>query len=209
MQKNIYLIRHGETEFNRRHMVQGSGVDSDLNETGKIQGQSFYDHYKDIPFEIALTSALKRTHQTVHPFIETGLAWEQFPEINEMSWGIHEGKERSEELRASYEYTSGEWEKGNYNARIEGGESINEVVARCQIFVEQLRNRTEKTLLICAHGRLNRCLLCVLLNEPLSKMDDFEHTNTGLYQLKFEDDQFELIFSNDTRHLQISEPITT
>ncbi|MCY7358013.1 MAG: histidine phosphatase family protein, partial [Rudanella sp.] len=32
--KRIYIIRHGETDYNRRGVVQGSGVDADLNEMG-------------------------------------------------------------------------------------------------------------------------------------------------------------------------------
>ena len=33
--KDIYLIRHGETEYNRKRVVQGSGIDADLNELGQ------------------------------------------------------------------------------------------------------------------------------------------------------------------------------
>jgi probable phosphoglycerate mutase len=41
-QKTIYLIRHGETDYNRRGVVQGSGVDSDLNEMGQAQATAFF-----------------------------------------------------------------------------------------------------------------------------------------------------------------------
>ncbi|HYG15236.1 MAG TPA: histidine phosphatase family protein, partial [Bacteroidia bacterium] len=40
--KTIYLVRHGETEFNRMGIVQGSGVDSELNETGRKQADLFF-----------------------------------------------------------------------------------------------------------------------------------------------------------------------
>ena len=40
--KTIYLIRHGETDFNRQGIVQGSGVDSDLNELGLAQAEAFF-----------------------------------------------------------------------------------------------------------------------------------------------------------------------
>ena len=39
--KDIYLIRHGETDYNRMGVVQGSGIDADLNELGNRQAQAF------------------------------------------------------------------------------------------------------------------------------------------------------------------------
>jgi len=60
-QKTIYLIRHGETDFNRRGVVQGSGVDSDLNDMGRAQAQAFFQAYQHVPFEKLYVSGLKRT----------------------------------------------------------------------------------------------------------------------------------------------------
>ena len=61
--KDIYLIRHGETEYNRKGVVQGSGIDADLNELGQKQAEAFFAHYQDLPIDKIYTSALKRTHQ--------------------------------------------------------------------------------------------------------------------------------------------------
>ncbi|MEM9886213.1 MAG: histidine phosphatase family protein [Bacteroidota bacterium] len=199
---NIYIFRHGETEYNRLGIVQGSGVDTSLNEKGKAQAQAFFEYYQEESFEVVLTSALKRTHETVAPFIDKGLAWEQFPEINEMSWGVHEGKERTEEMKQKYRLVIDEWAKGNFDAALEGGESINELAARCLIFKNNLLHRKEKQILVCAHGRLIRCLMCVLLDRPLAEMENFGHSNTGLYEVKKVDKLFELVRANDTRHLE-------
>ena len=38
-QKKIYIVRHGQTEFNKQSIVQGSGVDTELNEKGKWQAR--------------------------------------------------------------------------------------------------------------------------------------------------------------------------
>ena len=42
--KHIYLVRHGQTDFNLKGIVQGSGVDASINETGLKQAQAFYDN---------------------------------------------------------------------------------------------------------------------------------------------------------------------
>ncbi|MFT5802452.1 MAG: broad specificity phosphatase PhoE, partial [Nonlabens sp.] len=34
MQQEWYFIRHGQTDYNLRGIVQGSGIDSELNENG-------------------------------------------------------------------------------------------------------------------------------------------------------------------------------
>jgi bisphosphoglycerate-dependent phosphoglycerate mutase len=49
--KKIYIIRHGQTDFNKNGIVQGAGVDSSLNETGRQQAKAFYDKYKGEGFE--------------------------------------------------------------------------------------------------------------------------------------------------------------
>ena len=59
--KTIYLIRHGETDYNRRGVVQGSGIDSDLNEMGRAQAMAFFQAYQHVPFAKLYISGLK-TH---------------------------------------------------------------------------------------------------------------------------------------------------
>jgi broad specificity phosphatase PhoE len=56
MDKELYIIRHGETELNRLGIVQGRGVNTDLNDTGRAQAAAFYERYKDIPFQKIYTS---------------------------------------------------------------------------------------------------------------------------------------------------------
>ena len=88
--KTIYLIRHGETDFNLQGIVQGSGVNSSINETGKNQASQFYKHYKSIPFQVVITSNLNRTIETASPFIDSGIPHYIYPEFNEIEWGIFE-----------------------------------------------------------------------------------------------------------------------
>ena len=87
-EKNIYIVRHGQTDFNLKGIVQGRGVDSSLNETGFRQAQLLFEKYKDIPFDNILTSTLRRTHQTVSPFAEIGLHHTPKVALDEISWGI-------------------------------------------------------------------------------------------------------------------------
>lgn len=201
MEKTIYIYRHGETDLNRNRIVQGSGVDASLNEMGHQQARAFFHYYREVPFEVVLTSALRRTHQTVAPFLELGLPWKQYTELNEMGWGRHEGKVSSLEMREEYHLVVKEWVSGNLKAALGGGESAAEMAARLLRFIEYLKTRPEKTLLVCSHGRAMRCLVCLLKGQPLARMEEIAHSNTGLYQVRFVSNNFEFELENDTTHL--------
>ena len=201
--KEIYIIRHGETELNRQGIVQGRGIDSDLNDTGRQQADAFYQHYQQIKFDKIYTSTLKRTHQTVQQFIALGLPWEQHAGLDELGWGVWEGQPSSEAAKHAFRELVDKWQSGNYDAKFENGESPNEVLSRLRQTVDLIKNRKEEQcILVCMHGRAMRLLLCLLLNKPLSEMTDFPHQNTTLYKLYFNGTDFSIVDFNNTKHLK-------
>lgn len=201
--KKIYLVRHGQTDFNLQNIVQGSGVDSSLNDRGRAQAHAFFQKYKDIPFDKVYTSALKRTRESVQSFIDLGLPVESFAGLNEISWGTKEGFPITPEEDQYYHYMLKQWQLGDTTLRIEGGESPDEVVKRMKPVMQHIMRQTdEKTVLICMHGRAIRILMCILLNYPLKSMDMFEHENLGLYLLHYSGSFFTVELYNDTAHLR-------
>ena len=86
--KTIYLIRHGETDHNRNGIVQGSGVDTILNDWGKAQAEAFYDAYQHVPFDKIYTSKLQRTVQSVQEFIDSGVPWESHAGLERNQLGL-------------------------------------------------------------------------------------------------------------------------
>lgn len=203
MDKELYIIRHGETDLNKQGIVQGRGINSDLNETGRAQGAAFYAAYKDIPFDKVYTSKLKRTHQTVKGFIDAGIPWEQLSGLDELAWGIWEGKPNDENAIAAFKSLMEEWEAGDYDAHFDGGESPNDVVRREQEAIDVIKNAVnEKTVLVCMHGRAMRLFLCLLTNRPIAEMTEFPHQNTTLYKVELTGDQFVIKEFNNTDHLK-------
>ncbi len=202
--KIIYLIRHGETEYNKLGVVQGSGIDADLNATGRAQADAFFEMYKDIAFQKIYISKLKRTFQTVENFINMGIPYQELIGLNEISWGEKEGKIPNSQENATYADLLNAWSSGETHIAATGGESPLEVINRQKIALDViLGNHEEDLILIAMHGRAMRILLTQLLEVPLRQMDDFEHTNTCLYLLKYSYDteKFELLKANDIGHL--------
>ena len=201
----LYIIRHGETEYNRQGIVQGSGVDGDLNQMGRKQAHFFYRYYQHIHFDYIVTSVLKRTHQTVEPFLLRGSHkdWIKTADLNEISWGIHEGQKGSAEQHENYKRMMSDWGSEVYDSRIEGGESAAELKVRVQNALDSLRQPQfkGKNILLCTHGRTLLCLLTILKDIPLSKMHIFGHQNTCLYKVHLVDDEFIFELENNTAHL--------
>ena len=201
--KKIYLIRHGQTDFNLRNIVQGSGVDSSLNDKGRLQARAFYNVYQNVSFDKIYTSALKRSQESVISFLEKDIPHEALAGLNEISWGTKEGHPITPEEDAYYHYMLKQWRLGNTSLKIEHGESPEDVVARMQPAVGHImQQENEKTILICMHGRAIRILLCMLLKSPLKDMDTYEHQNLGLYLLNYADSIFALEKYNDIDHLR-------
>ena len=202
--KSIYLIRHGETDFNRKGVVQGSGVDSSLNEWGEAQATAFYNAYQHVPFDKIYTSALKRTHQSVRGFIKQGIPHESYSGLNEISWGIREGREPNVGDSTYYKDLVLAWRNGNVDLGAEEGESPVQVRERQIPVIEIILSRPhERNILVAMHGRAMRVLLTLLFDQPLVRMDDYEHSNLCLYKINYSYDtqKFELELSNDITHL--------
>lgn len=202
--KKIYLIRHGETDQNKMGIVQGSGVDSDLNETGLAQADAFFEAYQDIAFTKVYTSALKRTQQSVRRFIEKGIPHEIHAGLNEISWGNKEGRKVTPDEDVHYHWMLEEWRKGQTDLRIEEGESPRDVAERQIPVLDLILSRTEEdTILVCMHGRAMRILLCQILHYDLKEMDTFEHSNLCLYLLTYTGSMFTIDAHADTKHISL------
>ncbi|WP_419800654.1 histidine phosphatase family protein [Mucilaginibacter sp.] len=201
--KTLYIIRHGETDLNKAGIVQGRGMNTDLNETGRKQAESFFRAYKNVSFDKIYTSVLKRTHQTVQGFIDSGIPWEQLSGLDEMAWGDYEGKAVSEETRGRFKKIMQSWKEGDLDVRFENGESPNEVQARQKEAVKIIMSHSEEsTILICMHGRAMRLLLCLLSNLSLTEMDKYPHRNTTLYRVNYDGEKFHIVDFNNTDHLK-------
>jgi broad specificity phosphatase PhoE len=203
MTKLIYIVRHGQTDLNKQGIIQGRGMDTNLNDEGRRQALAFFNAYKNVPFDKIYISELKRTQQSIQSFIDLGIPFEKLPGLDELGWGIHEGQLPTPENKADFMRVMRDWMDGRLDSKFEGGESPNEVKARQQEAMKVIMGHPEeKTVLICMHGRALRLLLCLLTNKPLTQMDTFPHQNLVLYKVAYDGEKYEIIDFNDAGHLK-------
>ena len=203
--KKIYLIRHGQTDYNLQGIVQGSKVNTSINELGTAQANAFYEFYKDVNFQKIYTSKLNRSIQSVQQFIDKGIKWEAFEGLNEISWGYRDGTVITDDENEYYFEVVRRWKEGEIDLKIDGGESPREVQARQKPVLDDILASDAENILICMHGRAIRIFLCLMLNKDLKLMDEFKHENLCLYSLNYsEPTGFELDKKCDITHLEVA-----
>lgn len=200
----LYLMRHGETDYNKQGIVQGGGIDSSLNTTGFKQAQAFFDTYGHIRFDALYASKLQRTHQTLSPFLAAGYQYDTHAGLNELGWGIQEGTRPNGEAREQFRHILNRWKEGHLHETVEEGESPIAGWERAKPFMESLSQKHPgQTLLICSHGRQLRIILSEILGHGLQNMHLFDHHNTALNIIRLRPNGTAIAETlNDISHLE-------
>ena len=185
--KKIYVVRHGQTDFNLKGVVQGSGIDAPINETGRLQANLFFEKNQHLPIDQIYFSGLIRTKQSIERFLQMGIPSSSLPELNEISWGIYEGTPMDKVENQYYLDMLSSWNEGFLDHKIDKGESPLDVAKRLSRAVDIIRASEGKHILVCMHGRAIRILMCLLLGYDLRFMDAFKHQNLCCYELNMLD----------------------
>ncbi len=199
---NLFIIRHGETEYNRIGRMQGRGVDQPLNETGRRQAKATAVYLKDYGIDLAVSSSLKRSIQTAEIVAKNHrVNLLSYKELDELDFGIYEGKysaDVDEELTAIKE----RWQKGEVHLNLDGGESPSQALKRVKKRMQSIiEDHTGKNILVVLHGRLIRILLSYWLGYGLPRMQEIKHRNGSLNHLRWNGKAFEIVCLNKTDHL--------
>lgn len=156
MAGTLYLVRHGETLFNVRRVMQG-WIDSPLTELGREQAARVgrYFKHEGITFDHAYASTLARTHQTIEAI--TDMPFERDPGLREMHFGEFEA-ERIELIPPR------PW--NDFFVRY-GGESEDEFRERiCSAFNAIMERSDHRDVLVVSHGSVCRMFMSVWANDP-------------------------------------------
>jgi 2,3-bisphosphoglycerate-dependent phosphoglycerate mutase len=99
----LWVVRHGQTDWNLEHRIQG-WTDVPLNHVGQIQAKKLGRHLEGIPFVALYTSDLERAHTTATILHQhTGVPIVVDRRLREKRFGTLEGKIQG--LRSPLPYT--------------------------------------------------------------------------------------------------------
>ena len=95
---SLYIMRHGKTDWNEKHKIQGR-TDIPLNDEGRKMAAAAAEEYKDIHFDICFCSPLIRAKETAQIFLSArNIPIIYDDRIMEMCFGTYEGIENSFEI---------------------------------------------------------------------------------------------------------------
>jgi broad specificity phosphatase PhoE len=199
----LFIARHGETDYNKKGLLQGRGIDAPLNETGKKQAAALAGYLKRYKTDLLATSSMIRAWQTAEFYQKkTSLDLLKNCDLDEMDFGNFEGVEYNKAAHDLDELNQA-WKRGEVNLEIPGGESPRGVFNRANTVVESyIHSLKTGTVVLIVHGRLIRILLAEWLGYGLKNMDRIEHANGAVNQLRFNGNGFEPVYLNKTDHLK-------
>jgi probable phosphoglycerate mutase len=197
----LYLIRHGETDWNIVKRLQGA-TDIPLNENGEALARETAEGLKEIPFDMVFTSPLKRAYRTaeiVKGNREIPLIIEE--RIREICFGDYEGLVSKSEGYSipdpdfKFFFTKTDCYKTPPN-----GEPIESLLERTNEFLEELKKREDlkdKTILVSTHGAAVRALLSNIEHCDIAHFwGKGVHKNCGVSCVELVDDEYQILWEN-------------
>ena len=161
--KNLFLIRHGETFFNRENRIGG---DSSLTENGIAQAEALARYFKNRTIPVIFTSEKKRTLQTANPIrmLQKNCSIVVLKEFNEIDSGVCECM-TYKEIREKMPEVYISRKKDKYNYIYPDGEGYVSMKQRVSMGVKKAiyLSNNSKNIMIIGHQAVNRMILAHFL----------------------------------------------
>lgn len=173
----IYLVRHGKTEFNLTHRFQGGQADSPLLAEGVEKAQLLGKYLANTHFKSVFSSPQGRALSTAQLITEENNYRPEIQivsELREFEFGSWDGQTEASVLNnPQYQYLI--QSPMRYDPQFAGkGETYNQFLTRTtqalKGIIEQSGFNEEKPVLIVAHGNLISLTVKWLLGVPLAKL---------------------------------------
>ena len=176
----IYLVRHGETTLNADGRCQGQS-DSNFTDLGRRQVDELAASLAHVDFDAAYTSPLERATRTAERVLRSrGLRAATVRELAELSYGSLQGSrfdDWPDDLQAA-------WRDHPCSVTFPDGESLATLHARViPVFHAIASAHAGETVLVSAHGHVNRIILLDVLERPMTDFWSIEQHNASFTML--------------------------
>jgi probable phosphoglycerate mutase len=196
----IYIVRHGETQWNKEEVFRGR-KDISLNETGKKQVERVGLYFSHRPINRIVSSPLARARQTAEAISNPiSIAIETMEELTDFNFGIWEGLPlREVEKRFPADFAI--WKTSPEKLRIENGDTLAMVRNRISAGLANITSGQEGAVVIVTHRVICKIIVLHALGIGNEHFWDMKYDPGSITLLDRKNDKYTLIFSNDTCHL--------
>ena len=164
----LYVVRHGQTEWNLKHLVQGIS-DIPLTDKGIEEAYNLQELVASLDIDVVISSPLERARKTAAIITDNKLPINTDDRIKERDWGMNEG------APIDSVDTIDCWDV-ILNTNVQNIERIQDFMLRVSDFIEDIKVRyKDKKVLVVTHSAVIRVIHYMLGRIPddgdLSKID--------------------------------------
>jgi broad specificity phosphatase PhoE len=197
----IYIVRHGQTEWNLLGKTQGHG-NSDLTPKGIEQAELLADSMTKYPIDYIYSSDLGRAYQTAEIIgNKLSIEVEKTEALREMNFGTWEGriiKDIIEEDPELYKM----WRNEPHLAKIPQGETLSQIKERTDAFIKEINEKYDgKHIVLVTHSLCARIMLLSFLDSDVKNIYRINQANTALNIIELRDYGPVVMKMNDTTHI--------
>lgn len=187
----IYIVRHGEVDWNSKGIVLGQ-KDFPLNNEGKKQAIELKEQLKNVHFDVIFSSDLKRTQETAKIIAsDRKIPLKSTSTLREQGFGKYEGWEKQKFLALFNKWNEMTNEERHKYTLSEDMESNENAVNRLIDFLHKISTTYNgKSVLVVTHGALMRYLLIHLGYASYDYLSYFD--NIGYIKLELNDNKFQI-----------------
>jgi broad specificity phosphatase PhoE len=187
--KTLYLIRHGQTEWNLQKRMQGR-MDSPLTQTGRAQADANGRVLKEVAeVDALIASPSGRTRETayiVNSYLRAPMSYEDV--LMERDCGDWAGL-TVDEIEDSFPRAWRARGADPYNHRPPGGENFDDMIARVRDFLDSLFDNNLGQVALVTHSALSRAILTYFMALGPAELARVLHPNDLVYRLDFQSQQ--------------------
>ncbi len=207
----LHLIRHGQTAWNQKKLIQGILDNIPLNETGIQQASALANNLKsNYHVDVVLASKAARAQQTAQKICEVfGKELHTTANLNEIDFGVFSGSSiyEIEEKYPNYfkafrNFIATNRSEGTKRPQIPDGETLDNIEKRIDSFISEiLTQHRGKQIAAVSHGSFIKCLITTFSGESIRNYMPYWVENASISVIDFFGDTPVIRRLNDTSHL--------
>ena len=181
----LFLVRHGQTDWNLKGKIQGSR-DIELNDTGIKQAEELSEKLlaENYRFAKIYSSFQKRAAKTAEIISKiTNVDYILIDGLQEMNLGEWEGLSWAE-VKDKYPIEYEEWFVNRRYPKTPKGESYQDMLDRVLAAIHKIINENNKNVIVVTHGAVIMSIQCYLTNTPFDEMTKFKTDNGSIIEIE-------------------------
>lgn len=201
MKTTIYIVRHGETAWNRDKIFRGH-FDVPLNKNGKEQAKLTAEYFKDKTISEVYTSPLSRAFETAKILLdETNGNLNYSDALLDINYGDWTGLSE-EEVAGRWPEIYRTWCINPCTVNIPHGDSLEEVFQRSFTFLEEIvRKHYNQSVVLLTHRVVNKLLIIGMLGLHIAKFPFISQGNCCINEFEWMKKGYIVNSINNISHL--------